>query len=150
MVVVSHDRHLLRSSSDSLLLINAGSVTEFNDDLDSYPRWLAEQHRSGEPQKADPQPSHSAVARKDQKRQEAERRRQLQPLRDRLKLLERDLERLHLQQTRLEQALADQALYDEQSKERLKRLIREKAENGQALEKVEAAWLELSEALESA
>jgi ATP-binding cassette subfamily F protein 3 len=150
MVVVSHDRHLLRTTTDNLLLVNAGSAAEFNDDLDSYPRWLAEQNRAEDSLGTDSQQPHSAVARKEQKRLEAERRRQLQPLRNRLKSLERDLDRLHLKQTKLEQALAGQEIYDEANKERLKALVVEKAENDQALEMVEEAWLETSEALESA
>ena len=149
MVVVSHDRHLLRTTTDSLLLVNAGTAAEFSEDLDSYPRWLTEQNRADEPDRTESQPPHSAVARKEQKRLEAERRRQLQPLRDRLRTLERDLDRLHLKQTALEQALTSQELYDEANKERLKALVIEKAENDQALEAVEIDWLETSEALES-
>ena len=149
MVVVSHDRHLLRTTTDSLLLVNAGRADEFNDDLDSYPRWLAEQSRAEEPAKADAQQPHSAVARKEQKRQDAERRRQRQPLRDRLRVLEKELDRLHRNQTELEQALAGQEIYQEVNKERLKALVVEKAENDQAMVKVEEAWLETSEALES-
>ncbi len=150
MVVVSHDRHLLRTTTDSLLLVNAGTVTEFNDDLDSYPRWLAERNREEEPANADPQLPHGAVSRKEQKRLDAERRRQLQPLRNRLRELEGDLDRLHRKQTALEQALADPELYDEANKGRLKELVVEKAENDQALAAVEEAWLEASEAMETA
>jgi len=148
MVIVSHDRHLLRTTTDSLLLVNAAAATEFKDDLDSYPRWLAEQRRVSEPANEVSQP-HRAVARKEQKRQEADRRRQLQPLRNRLKALEKELDQLHQNQARLEQALAGQGIYDEINKERLKALVMEKAENDQALEGVEEAWLETSEALES-
>ncbi|MCP4284937.1 MAG: ATP-binding cassette domain-containing protein [Gammaproteobacteria bacterium] len=148
MVIVSHDRHLLRTTTDSLLLVNAAAATEFKDDLDSYPRWLTEQRRVSEPANEVSQP-HRAVARKEQKRQEADRRRQLQPLRNRLKALEKELDQLHQDQARLEQALAGQGIYDEINKERLKALVMEKAENDQALEGVEEAWLETSEALES-
>ncbi len=148
MVIVSHDRHLLRTTTDSLLLVNASAATEFKDDLDSYPRWLTEQRRVSEPANEVSQP-HRAVARKEQKRQEADRRRQLQPLRNRLKALEKELDQLHQDQARLEQALAGQGIYDEINKERLKALVMEKAENDQALEGVEEAWLETSEALES-
>ncbi|HXK57033.1 MAG TPA: ABC transporter ATP-binding protein, partial [Gammaproteobacteria bacterium] len=125
-------------------------VTEFKDDLDSYPRWLAEHSRAEEPAKTDSQAPNSATARKEQKRLEAERRRRLQPLRSRLRALERDLDRLQHRQTALVQALAGGEIYDEANKERLKTLVVEKAETDQALKAVEEAWLEASEALESA
>jgi len=149
MVVVSHDRHLLRTTTDRLLLVNSGGVTEFNDDLDGYPRWLAEQARAEEPSNDDAWQANSALARKEQKRQEAERRRQLQPLRERLKRLEKELEQLQQKQTSLEQELAGSEIYDESNKERLKALVLEKAANDQALLATEEEWLETSEMLES-
>ncbi len=84
MVIVSHDRHLLRITSDRLLLVNAGRVEEFRDSLDEYPRWLASRS-TPEPvpsERADA--AHTAGMRKERKRAEAERRRGLQPLKRRL------------------------------------------------------------------
>ena len=49
MVVVSHDRHLLRPQPTACCWLTQGTVTEFNDDLDNYPRWLAERNREEEP-----------------------------------------------------------------------------------------------------
>ncbi len=151
MVVVSHDRHLLRSTTDRLLLVHGGRVDEFNDELDAYPDWLAEQRREnvipGHYTPA-PQQAHSASARKERKRQEAEQRRKLQPLRNRLSNLERELERLHAQQTTLEEELAAPELYEEANKPRLKSLLEEKAENDRLLGEVEKSWIETGELLE--
>ncbi len=105
MVLVSHDRHLLRTTCDQLLLVNDGNVTEFKGDLDDYPRWLAERERYSTTTSDAEEKEHSATARKDRKRQEAERRRQLQPLRNKLKKLEQQLERLSDSQAVLENTL---------------------------------------------
>jgi ATP-binding cassette subfamily F protein 3 len=149
LIVVSHDRHLLRTTTDLLLLVNAGTVEEFAGDLDDYPRWLAEQ-RGVEAVREASAGEHSAVARKDRKRQEAERRRQLQPLRERVKRLEQEMEHLGGLQAGLEARLADSGIYDEARKPELKALLADKAQADQALSQVELDWLAASEELETA
>src|SRR5690606_36865180 len=75
MVIVSHDRHLLRVTTDRLLLVHGGVVDEFAGSLDEYPAWLAGQHRpaprAGKPAGVRVE---TAAARKDQKRREAAER----------------------------------------------------------------------------
>jgi len=152
MVIVSHDRHLLRTSCDQLLLVNDGRVDEFKDDLDAYPRWLAEQRRKQSSQDA-PAPessSHSAGARKERKRQEAERRRQQQPLRNRLRELEHRLERLSARQSKLEDALGQPDIYADTNRLQLRNLLTEKGEVDRQLSDSEEEWLQTSEQLESA
>jgi ATP-binding cassette subfamily F protein 3 len=152
MVIVSHDRHLLRSSCDQLLLVDAGRVDEFNDDLDAYPRWLAARRSVEQPCRTQPlsgDKAHSANSRRDRKRQEAQRRRQQQPLRSRFRQLEAQLEALGKQQGELEQALAQSELYDDTNKERLRRLMTEKADLDRRLADTEEAWMEMGERLEA-
>ena len=150
MVVVSHDRHLLRTTCDRLLLVNDGRVEEFREELDTYPRWLADQRRddSRVDSLSETAQPNSAGARKARRREEAEQRRRLQPLRDRLARLEKELDRLHARQTRLERDLARPEIYEESNKPRLKVLLGEKAENDRHLEETEQSWLEVSEQLE--
>ena len=152
MVIVSHDRHLLRTSCDQLLLVSGGRVDEFKDDLDAYPRWLAEQRReqSSQGAPAPESPSHSSGARKERKRQEAERRRQQQPLRNRLRELEHRLERLSTRQSELEDALGQSDIYDEANRPQLRNLLTEKGELDRQLSDSEEEWLQTSEQLESA
>ena len=45
IVVVSHDRHLLRSTTDDLYLVHDGQVEPFDGDLDDYQRWLADSQK---------------------------------------------------------------------------------------------------------
>jgi ATP-binding cassette subfamily F protein 3 len=149
MVVVSHDRYLLRSVTDRLVLVTDGSAESFDGDLDEdYPQWLAARRtRQTEP---DTEAARTVPNRKEQRRQDADKRRQLQPLRNRLKSLEKDLERLGDEKTRIGAALADNALYNSAEKEKLKALLQEQGRVQQALAQTEAAWLDACEALETA
>jgi ATP-binding cassette subfamily F protein 3 len=151
MVIISHDRHLLRVTSDQLLLVHGGSVTEFKGDLDDYPRWLAE-NRTPEKEGGEPIASkeHGASARKDRKRQQAEQRRLLQPLRKKLQAAEKEMAELATQQQQLEQRLAEPDIYADEQKEELKRLLSEKSQLDRALGEAEEAWLEAGETLEAA
>jgi len=149
MVIVSHDRYLLRSACDLLLLVDGGRVEEFQGDLDDYPRWLAESRGRDHPVATDAEDkAHSAAARKDRKRLEAERRKQLQPLRERVRKLEQEMERIAAEQGRLEGELADPELYTAGQAARLTRLSKEKAERDRRLEETEEAWLAANEELE--
>ncbi|MCP3871169.1 MAG: ATP-binding cassette domain-containing protein, partial [Gammaproteobacteria bacterium] len=150
MVIVSHDRHLLRITCDRLLLIHDGRIEEFKDDLDAYPRWLASQKREIQLESIDETDTRnpSAVARKDKKRREAEQRQQLQPLRRRLKQLEKNLELLAGKQTEMEQTLGNTELYEAANKTKLKSLLMEKASTDENLAATEEEWLEVSEELE--
>ncbi len=157
MVVVSHDRHLLRTTTDTLLLVHDGRVEEFREDLDRYGRWLAEQ-RSQQSQAlrndaqqdgAGGDTENSAAARKEKKRLEAERRKQLQPLRKRVAALEREMAGLTEQGEKLDALLGDAEIYEEANKDRLKELLQQKGETDRRLAEVEEQWLEASEELES-
>ncbi len=150
LVVVSHDRHLLRSTCDRLLLVDDGRVDEFAEDLDAYPRWLAQRNaRAARPaESAAPAAANSAADRKERKRHEAEQRKRLQPLRDQLRKQEQELEKLTAKQRDLEQALADPGVYEADQKDQLKRLLADKAQADARLAEVEEAWLEAGEALE--
>jgi len=145
MVLVSHDRHLLRTVCDSLLLVSNGSVAPFKGDLDEYAAWLLEQRSEGdEKQSKDPRPS-----RKDERRQKNEQRKTIQPLRNKVKKLEKELETLHAKKTGLDAQLADPALYADASPERIKSLNIAQRQTEQALQQCEDAWMTASEELES-
>ncbi len=150
MVIVSHDRHMLRTTTDLLLLVNDGAAEEFAGDLDDYPRWLLENRADGREKRASGPSSgkQGTGSRKEQKRQEAEQRRQLQPLRNRLKKLEQQVEQLTAKQKELEQELAKPEIYDETNKEKLKQLLSDKATLDQKLTTAEEEWLATEEELE--
>jgi len=150
MVIVSHDRHLLRTTTDQLLLVSQGRVDEFAGALDDYPRWLLENRSDAEVKTDSVAGENSAVARRERKQREAENRRLLQPLQKKLKELEQKLESLGQQQQVLEQQLAEPEIYADEQKEELKRLLAEKAEVDRALVQTEESWLEAGEAVDAA
>lgn len=148
LVVVSHDRHLLRSVTDQLLLVAGGKVQTFDGDLDDYRSWLAEQKKVGE---TAPLPDNAgSVSRKDQRKQEADRRSRLKPLLDAVKKAEAAVEKFHQQQRELEEQLADPAIYADEFKEQLKNLLSRKSRIDSALEQAEIDWLAAEENLQQA
>lgn len=152
MVIVSHDRHLLRSTTDLLWLVVDHSALPFDGDLEDYHQWLVKRRSSmeGTANTAQAEP-HRAAARKDRRRQEADLRRALQPLRKKLAEIESVLEKLQAEKAALNQQLTHPDLYqDSRQKERLKNLLREQGRLEQALAETEEAWLMTSEALEAA
>ncbi len=150
MVLVSHDRHLLRTVTDELLMVHDGKVSPFPGDLDDYPRWLSEQRRIFTPGVSAEATQNSAAARKARRKAKAEQRRALQPLRHKAKTLETDIDRLSIKRDSLEQTLADPSIYEEKEKPKLKELLQQKTNLDRALAQAEEAWLEVSEALEAA
>jgi ATP-binding cassette subfamily F protein 3 len=147
IVVVSHDRHLLRSVTDQLLLVSGGKVQPFDGDLDDYRLWLAEQKKSEEKTVVS---NTDTVSRKDQRKLDAERRQKHKPLFDALKKAEIAVEKYHNEQRQLEHQLADPAIYAESEKEQLKKLMERKVKVDKALDDAEAAWMEAEEQIEAA
>ncbi|SEP88336.1 ATP-binding cassette, subfamily F, member 3 [Ectothiorhodospira magna] len=151
VVLVSHDRHMLRSVCDDFWLVAEGRVTPFEGDLDDYRDWLAARDRQpGEGAEGEEGAVHSAAARKARKRDEAALRRQLKPLRDQVTRLEREHSQLEQARQSLDQALADPAIYEASARTQLQTLLGRQADLARQLAATEAAWLEASEALEAA
>ncbi|OOZ40996.1 ABC transporter ATP-binding protein [Solemya pervernicosa gill symbiont] len=150
MVVVSHDRHLLRSVADEMWLVADGAARPFDGDLESYRQWLAEQRRDEKSAEAKPSASNSATNRKEQKRLEAEQRKQLQPLKKSLDKLEKAMTRLSDEKATIETRLGDSDLYSDTRKAELKELLLEQARVDQVLAEIEEQWLAAEEALEEA
>ena len=152
MIIVSHDRHLLRTVTDQLLLVADGKVTEFDGSLDDYRSWLSQENKKGS---AAENKSHAATnndtqSKKQLRQESAEKRRLLKPLQNKLKKLEKQLEELSLTKESLEEKLADNDIYNENNKEQLKLLLEQQGKVDSSLQQVEMDWLEVSEELESA
>ena len=158
MVVVSHDRHLLRSTTDDLYLVHDGQVELFRGDLDDYQRWLSDQQRreqqeaqngnSGGEDSAEKEQTNSAQARKDQKRRDAEFRQQTQPLRKKITQLETRLEKLTEALNSIETQLGDSALYDARQKAKLSELLADQIKTKSELGDVEMGWMDAQEELD--
>ena len=161
MVIVSHDRHMLKTVTDTLLLVDSGRVDEFDGDLDDYAVWLQNRFKgsarlasvvvgadSAQPDAAKQTPL-SASERKDQRREAAERRKQLQPLKKQVDKLEKEMQRLETRKGELEAELAESEIYAEGNKDKLKALLLEQGEVESRLEEVEMGWMEASEEYEN-
>ncbi|XBS69487.1 ABC transporter ATP-binding protein [Acerihabitans sp. KWT182] len=153
LVVVSHDRHLLRSTTDDFYLVHDGLVEPFEGDLENYQQWLSEEQRQSaqgvEGQEDAPVSVNNAQARKDQKRREAEFRNQTQPLRKSIERHEKALETLGNELAKVEAELADSALYDIARKGDLAACLQRQTQVKSQLEQAETAWLDAQEQLET-
>ncbi|WP_386692094.1 MULTISPECIES: ABC transporter ATP-binding protein [unclassified Lonepinella] len=155
LVVVSHDRHLLRNTVEEFYLVHDKQVEEFSGDLDDYAKWLNEinaQERK-ELNKSAVQTSevseNSQQNRKDQKRREAELRQQTAPLRKKISQLESQMEKLSDQLVEIEQQLSHNDLYSPENKEKLTAVLAEQVNVKKQLETIEMDWLGVQEKLES-
>ena len=150
LVVVSHDRHLLRATTDDLYLVHDGKVDVFEGDLEDYQKWLSDLQKQQAQQDAAPKQDNgnSAQARKDQKRRDAELRTQTQPLRKEIEKLEKQMSKWQSQLAEAEAQLSDSAIYEQSRKADLTTALQRQAESKSALEEVEMAWLEAQEQLE--
>ncbi len=148
IIIVSHDRHMLRSVTDQLYLVANGTATSFDGDLDDYRLWLNEQKLLNN-DNSENTTNAPGINKKEQRKLAAERRKKLKPLYDALKKADKALEKFHQQQKELENQLAETSLYEELNKARLKQVLQDKAQVDQALEETELEWMEISEQLEA-
>ncbi|SMF96004.1 ATP-binding cassette, subfamily F, member 3 [Methylomagnum ishizawai] len=146
LIVVSHDRYLLRTVADDFWLVADGVMDVFSGDLDDYRLWLSARRNARDSDSAKP----AAPSRKDQRKSDADRRKALRPLRLALEKAEAAMEKFAAQKQALETRLADPELYLAEAKARLQAVLLEKAGVEKSLEEAEGAWLEAGEALEAA
>ncbi|HBV76089.1 MULTISPECIES: ABC transporter ATP-binding protein [Vibrio] len=153
MVIVSHDRYLLRATTDDLYLVDSQQVAPFDGDLNDYYKWLTDQQKQDKKEAqgdVDSTPSiNSANARKEQKRLEAELRKQTAPIRKKLTQLETKMDKLGTELADAEQLLSDVSLYQDENKAKLTEVLTIQASRKSQLEDVEMEWMALQEELES-
>jgi ATP-binding cassette subfamily F protein 3 len=149
MVIVSHDRFLLRSVTDRWLMVADGTVQDYDGDLDEYRSYLSERRAREQQPATAVAKTDSAQSRRDRKRTEAEQRQRQQPLRKKLKDLEARLEALTQRCADIDKELAGD-VYGQDRRDRLKELLLEQARAKTELGEVEESWLEASEALQRA
>jgi len=160
VVLVSHDRHLLRTVADELFVVHDGKAEPFDGDLDDYAKWLAETEKASEKaalnrRAAEDATSNNGVSaetaeeRKQRKREEAERRNRLTPLRAAVEKCEKELDRLAKLQAELQAQLESPEIYTESAKDRLRKLTEQQGRLTREVEQVEAQWMEHTERLES-
>jgi len=158
LVLVSHDRHLLRATTDQFLIVAEGRLAPFDGDLEDYRDWLFKTKLAPE-EEAVPLPEAKpavtpppAPDRRGQKRKEAEERQRQsaarKPIESRIKRLEEKMAKLNAQKSAIDAQLAGTAIYAEPQKEVLKTLVVDQAFVARELAQLEAEWLEQQQKLE--
>ena len=168
LVVVSHDRHLLRATTDQFIIVADGKLQPFDGDLDDYKDWLF-QTKLGKGTTVLPAagkdnqtafPTASAVApvaapvvnAKDQKKQEAEQRQRLatlkKPIETKIKHLEVQIAKRNEQKAEVDAKLGEASIYEAANKAKLKTLLADQSFYKKDLAQLEGEWLELQEQLE--
>ncbi|MCD6047376.1 MAG: putative transporter, ATP-binding protein [Gammaproteobacteria bacterium] len=136
MIVVSHDRHLLRSCTDELILVANQRVKDFDGDLEDYEKWLQE-YRRDMTQAKTPTIATSQQSQQSNKQQRA--------LKAKLEKIEKQMEIIVQQKKQLEEKLADSALYIAQENAGLKNLLAEQDKLLQQEKILEQEWLDLQD-----
>jgi ATP-binding cassette subfamily F protein 3 len=145
VVLISHDRRLIEATSDRLLLVANGGVEPFDGDLDDYRRFLL----SGEntpTQREEPAPK---INKEDARREAAERRRQLKPLKDKVEIAEHQIAEFTAEIKKYDAALADPLLFT-RDPQKGNAVSKKRADAVRKLQAAEARWLAVNEEYESA
>jgi ATP-binding cassette subfamily F protein 3 len=146
VLLITHDPHLVELVADRLWLVADGAVQDFDGDLDDYRALLAERARSAARDPAAPAGGGKAAER----RGRADARREAAPLRQRLKDVEKLLERLALEAKLIEKRLADPETYAKRKAEDIAWATTRRAAIAKETAALEEEWLELSEQLDAA
>ncbi|WP_044873169.1 ATP-binding cassette domain-containing protein [Pseudomonas sp. LFM046] len=147
VLVVSHDRHLLKSTTDEFLLVADGRVQSFDGDLDDYARWLVDYRARQAPVVSAPV-NPDKTDKRAQRQAAAALRQQLAPHKKEADKLEKDLGKVHEQLATVEERLGDSALYEAARKDELRDLLAEQARLKAREAELEEAWLLALETLE--
>ncbi|MET0534735.1 MAG: ATP-binding cassette domain-containing protein, partial [Steroidobacter sp.] len=148
VVLVSHDRHLLRAVADELVLVDQGRAVPFDGDLDDYAKWFTTREEAETTEESSPT-ALSAEQKKQRKREEAERRIRLSPLKAEISRLEKQLERLEKERASVETSLADPEIYNPASKQKLQELLQKQTQLKRDISNTETDWLTATEKLDA-
>jgi len=149
LIVVSHDRHLLRTTVDEFYRVHDGSVEPFPGDLDQYHEWLEQQAKQRRDKSTSNTSTHNdtKLDRKEQKRRDAEFRKETKPLRDTIAQSETQLEKIAEALAEVHQSLSESTIYETENKHKLNKLLDEQRNLQTEQDRLESRWMEAEEAL---
>ncbi len=152
LVVVAHDRHLLRATTDALWLVDRGAIAPFDGDLDDYRNWVLDAARrasAASPRAAD---DVAGVDRRTQRRADAQARQRAyakkRPLTERRAEVEAEMEALAAEKKDLDEWLAQQDAYVDDNRATLPLQLTRQADVTWRLARLETEWLEIAEAID--
>ena len=150
VVIVSHDRHMLETTADRLVLVNDGTASEFDGSIDDYIAFVLAKDSGPARKDAANENGVRRGSKKDQRKAAAEAREKGQELRKRAKTAEAELERLTNQLKAVDQAMFDpKTAAGPLAAMTMTELMKHRAETEERIKGAEAAWIEASEALET-
>ena len=159
VVLVSHERQLIASVCDELILVHAGQSKEFDGDLQDYATWLRQARidmiKNGQQPSAPVQsqviekPSISKLDKEAQRKEAARQRELSRPIRKNIEKIESQIGKIQPRLAEIETLLADSALYEANRKDDLLKLMNEQTELKVKLEQAEEKMLELMMELET-
>jgi ATP-binding cassette subfamily F protein 3 len=144
LVLVSHDRHMLRNTAEELLLVHDGCVEEYSDDLEGYERWILSSYRQTEKRDV----GATDTSRKEKRQQAANQRDKLRPLQRQVDKTEAQMNEVHAALQALREQLGDTALYTEQNRQTLADMLKREGELKNRAAALDDAWLEQQQMLE--
>jgi ATP-binding cassette subfamily F protein 3 len=150
VVLVSHDRHLLRNTAEQLWLVAAGRLRQFDDDLSAYEQLVLSAESMPAEAAGAQHHDHQSGDKKLQRQSAALRREALRPLQRAQDKAAARVAELETALAALQGQLADGALYDAAQQPKLTGLLQEEGRLKQSLETAEAEWLDALEKLEAA
>ncbi len=153
VLIVSHDRHLLAATTERLMLVHDGEVKDFDGDLDDYAALVLESRKATLTAAKAKTETVTPNANKKEARQQAAQERQRiaqlkKPLQKKLADIEKKLNPLNTELKDLDATLADSAFY-EGNPDDVANTLKRRGEVAAAVEELEMAWLEVSEAIEA-
>jgi len=146
LVVISHDRHLLRNTVDEFYLVANGAVTEFEGDLKDYQKWLKDFVRRAEVEVIE-EPD-IVDDKKSNRKQTAKNREKLAPMTKNIRELETLMSQLENELKEIQQRLADENIYKSEQKKQLSGALVEQSNVEKRLKKCEEQWLDSQDQLE--
>ena len=155
LLLVSHDRHLLRTCCDKLVLVHEGHVGEYDGDLDDYAELVLAHRKSVlEAEKAQrSETSDPGVNRKEQRRFEAQERARIaalkKPLLAKLAKIEKRMATLNEELSVYDMKIADTNWYNTADPTEVALTMKNRGEIAADIEAIELQWLEVSEQIES-
>lgn len=147
LLLVSHDRHLMRNSVEELLLVDGGKVAEYPDDLTAYEKWILSAPTGASTTSGPSGPI--SETRKQQRQAAAELREKLRPLKKALANTEKRIDQHTQTLADIQAQLSNSDLYQDASKATLADLLKREGLVKSELEILEAQWLEEQETLEA-
>lgn len=157
VLLVSHDRHLLRTTVDTFWIVADGGVHEFDGDLEDYREWLNQRasakRTESRANQATSDATGTAIDRKAQRRLEAEERQRLSKLRKPIEAsiskIENEMSKIRARLDELDERIANPEFYTDAYRDERPALLAEHGEQGKRMHELEERWLELQEELES-